>query len=247
METTLPVHPTAVTVILKVMNHVGMLQREEQDSRVYSYTDLPEDAKESVRDRWREEHREDHTISDDLCSDFYHEISKLDYCVEPEYGSNESGDFRVQWSLGYCQGDGVAFSGRPYDVKKIAKRLLSRKDFRLITYEHKTGNFENGCLLDYISVRVEDINHHYHHYNSFRTTVENESFWDDDMTQRQRDVLEILEITIQEELVQLSHDLEALGYREMEARDEDSYIDEDIENQWEQPDFNRKGEEIYPR
>jgi len=247
METTLPVHPTAVTVILKVMNHVGMLQREEQDSRVYSYTDLPEDAKESVRDRWREEHREDHTISEDISNDFYYKLSQLDYCREPEYGSDQSGEFEVQWSLGYCQGDGVAFSGKPYEVRKIAQRLLSNTDFRLITYEHKAGCFAGGCVLDYLTVRVEDTNRRYHHYNSFATTIENENSWYYSTTGRQQSVIETLELAIQEELVQLSHDLEALGYREMEARDEDSYIDEDIENQWEQPDFNRKGEEIYPR
>ena len=234
-------HPE-VLAVLECLRLLGAAQREEQGPRMYSYRQLSEDAKEDVRDRWRNIRAEDAFVSEDISDAFVYRLSELGYCGEYRGMGTERTGLDTQWSLCHCQGDGVAFEGTPDDLIKVARRVLSRRDFRLLTYKHRTGPIEGDCLFDYVESLVRDTNHHYHHYNSFEVVIDFTSYYLD-LTDRHQEAIQHLSENIQEELVELSHTFEALGYSIIDERDESDYIDREIADIWEDRKFYVNGED----
>ena len=124
-----------------------------------------------------------------------------------EYGFSE---LEVYWSLGYCQGDGVAFYGR------VCSESLKEKDQtakRLIDALEAAG--------DVLYIEITGEGGHYHHSNSMTVEVEFESETEDkDLPARlkiARSVLrEELEEYLGERVKEISRELEKSGYAEIE-------------------------------
>ena len=140
-----------------------------------------------------------------------------------EYGFENT---NVYWSLGYCQGDGVAFYGRVYaENLKVkdpeAKRLIERLE----------------AAGDEISIEITGENGHYHHWNSMAVEIEFENeIADEDLPARfkiARPLLrEELEEYLAEKVKEISRELEKSGYAEIEYRyDEDTIRDELMERE----------------
>ncbi len=113
----------------------------------------------------------------------------------------------VFWSLGYCQGDGVAFYGSVHteDLKK--KDPPARKFIEAL---EKAG--------DVLSIGIAGENNHCHHWNSMTVEVEFESE-EDCLPPRlriARPVLrEQLEKYLAEKVKEISRELEKSGYAEI--------------------------------
>ncbi|MCY7345868.1 MAG: hypothetical protein LH614_06555 [Pyrinomonadaceae bacterium] len=128
---------------------------------------------------------------------------------------------KVYWSLGYCQGDGVAFYGRVYPESLMEKDSQTK---RLIAALHTAG--------DSLYIEITGENGHYHHWNSMTVEIEFESETDDeDLPARlkiARPVLrENFEEHLNERIKEISRELEKFGYAEIEyAHDEDAIRDE---------------------
>jgi hypothetical protein len=133
-------------------------------------------------------------------------------------------DVEVFWSLGYCQGDGVAFYGSVYpeDLKEKDPEAA-----RFIKALEKAG--------DVLSINITGENNHYHHWNSMTVEIEFESETDDDEQPARlkiaRPVLrENLEEHLSEKVKEISRELEKSGYAEIEYRyDENAIRDELLE------------------
>jgi hypothetical protein len=222
------------------LTEIGYQQYSEM---VFQYIDLSENAKEVVRERYRISSYEDEDCSENITDMFYWRLKELNYVSQNYEGFGSAPDgLKVRYSLSNCQGDGVAFEGIPDDYKAIARRLLNRNDYRLLTYEHRGANSDiNGALLDYVHIRVYDVNHHYTHYNSFSVGVEVQSYFD--LTDRQEQVLNLLEENILEELVALSHELERKGYEEIDYRSSNDFIDEMMAEVYFETIYYRNGQE----
>lgn len=124
-----------------------------------------------------------------------------------EFGFEET---EVYWSLGYCQGDGVAFYGRVYSESLKEK---DRKAKRLIAALEAAG----GALY----IEITGANNHYHHPNSMTVEIEFENETDDeDLPARlkiARPILrENLEEHLNERVKEISRELEKSGYAEIE-------------------------------
>jgi hypothetical protein len=126
----------------------------------------------------------------------------------------------VFWSLGYCQGDGVAFYGSVYpeDLKK--KDPPARKFIEAL---EKAG--------DVLSIGIAGENNHYHHWNSMTVEVEFESE-EDCLPPRlriARPVLrEQLEEYLAEKVKEISRELEKSGYAEIEYRTSEGAVRDDL-------------------
>lgn len=83
-----------------------------------------------------------------------------------EFGFEET---EVYWSLGYCQGDGVAFYGRVYPESLKEK---DRRAKRLIDALEAAG--------DALYIEITGANNHYHHWNSMTVEIEFENESDDE-------------------------------------------------------------------
>jgi hypothetical protein len=140
-----------------------------------------------------------------------------------EYGFEET---EVYWSLGYCQGDGVAFYGRVY-AESLKEKDQTAK--RLIDALHTAG--------DSLYIEITGANGHYHHWNSMTVEIEFESETEDeDLPVRlkiARPVLrEELEEYLAERVKEISCELEKSGYAEIEyAHDENAIREELLERE----------------
>ena len=127
---------------------------------------------------------------------------------------NEKGfeSVKVFWSLGYCQGDGVAFYGRvdADDLKvkdPLAKKLIEKLE----------------TVGDEISIEITGANGWYHHRNSMTVEVDFENETDEeDLPARLKIALPIwreeFECYLSEKVKEISDELEKAGYAEIDYR-----------------------------
>ncbi len=127
----------------------------------------------------------------------------------------------VYWSLGYCQGDGVAFYGR------VWAQDLKEKDARakiLIERLEKVG--------DDISIEITGANGHYHHWNSMTVEIEFDSELDADLSSRLKIARPVwreeFEEYLLEKVKEISRDLEKSGYAEIEYKSDEDMIRGDL-------------------
>ncbi len=131
-------------------------------------------------------------------------------------------DVKVFWSLGYCQGDGVAFYGSVYPEDLKEKDSQAAKFIKAL---EKAG--------DVLSIAITGENNHYHHWNSMTVEIEFESETDDDEQPARlkiaRPVLrENLEEHLAEKVREISRELEKSGYLEIEYRYDESAIRDEL-------------------
>lgn len=120
-------------------------------------------------------------------------------------------DMDAYWSLGYSQGDGVAWYG-PIDadaLHTLAGRLLSGQDKAAARRALKKANDVN--------VTIEGKHRRYHHYNTMRPTLDLYETDEAPLTERERAGLDSLLDSIRDDVRQLSHRLERECYAFLEA------------------------------
>ena len=126
----------------------------------------------------------------------------------------------IFWSLGYCQGDGVAFYGSVYPEDLKEKDADARKFIEAL---EKAGD----CLR----IGITGENNHYHHWNSMTVEVE---FEEDGETlpprlRIARPVLrEEFEEYLSDKVKEISRELEKSGYAEIEYRYSDDAIRDEL-------------------
>lgn len=150
----------------------------EKKLKIYFFGELsPKSKKRAIEDfRSNPDLTWDQTDTDTLTETFEQDLND-------HYGLGE--DMKANWSLGYCQGDGVCFHGW-VDVRKF------------IETEKLEGKF--GSLIDRIRVKIESESR-YCHWNSMQVQVDDharvEEFarpddikLDRDWTERRAEVME---------------------------------------------------------
>ncbi len=130
----------------------------------------------------------------------------------------------VFWSLGYCQGDGVAFYGSVYP-EDLKEKDPQAKEF--IEVLERAG--------DVLSIWITGENNHYHHWNSMTVEVEFEEEGET-LPPRLRIARPVLredfEDYLDEKVKEISRELEKSGYAEIEyAHDENTIRDELMERE----------------
>jgi hypothetical protein len=129
---------------------------------------------------------------------------------------------KVFWSLGYCQGDGVAFYGRVYtdDLKakdSNAKTLIERLE----------------KAAEEISIEITGANSWCHHRNSMTLEIDFESETDEEnLPSRFKIALPVwreeLENYLSEKIKVISSELEKSGYSEIDYRYSDEVIRQEL-------------------
>ena len=129
---------------------------------------------------------------------------------------------KVFWSLGYCQGDGVAFYGRVYADDLKAKDAYAGK---LIERLEMAG--------EEISIEITGANSWYHQRNSMtvETDFENETD-EEDLPVRLKIALPVwreeFEDYLADKVKEISDELEKSGYAEIDYRYQDETIKQDL-------------------
>ena len=187
------------------------------ETEVYEFHELSEQAKENAINYFREDM--------EIYLDFFNED-----CVEY---AKEKGfeDIELQYSLGYCQGDGLSFSAQGYTkLEELYLEELGKgkeKTAKLLadnTYFQCTGNEGRYCFASSSDIDIWIDNY----TSSINTDCEN-------INEVVNNVLEEL----QQKYIDICGVLEVLGYDEIEYQRSDEAIIETIEaNEYE---FTKEG------
>lgn len=123
------------------------------------------------------------------------------------------------WSLGHCQGDGVAFYGAiDLDPLKQAQPEVAAIYARLRL-------MGISCYLD---AHVEGANSHYHHYNSMSARVDVADYEPEHEAQAEQ-AGEDLQRFLDDFLKDVSRDAERYGYEAVDGETSDEHVQEWIE------------------
>lgn len=190
------------------------------ETEVYEFHELSEKAKENAINYFREDM--------EIYLDFFNED-----CVEY---AKEKGfeDIELQYSLGYCQGDGLSFSAKEYTkLEELYLEELGKgkeKTAKLLadnTYFRCTGNEGRYCFASYSDIDIWIDNY----TSSINTDCEN-------INEVVNNVLEEL----QQKYIDICGVLEVLGYDDIEYQRSDEAIIDTIEaNEYE---FTKEGKLI---
>ena len=176
------------------------------------FEELSDEAKEyAIENEKNSGRRFDDDDASFLTEDFQHQLEEKGFEA-----------VKVFWSLGYCQGDGVAFYGRVYTDDLKAKDEPAKK---LIERLEKTG--------DEISIEITGANGWYHHRNSMTVEVDFDNETDDEDLPARLKIArpvwrEDFESYLSDKVKEISDELEKSGYAEIDYRHEDEKIREDL-------------------
>jgi hypothetical protein len=119
---------------------------DDTEDKVYKFEELSKEAKERAIQDWIEQGYTWDSHNSDNLSHTFKEI-----LIDKGFGDN----VEVYWSLGYCQGDGVCFSGY-LDLNKF----LDQDGFR--TYRE---------MSEYLSITIRNNSYQHCHWNSMNIEV----------------------------------------------------------------------------
>lgn len=178
---------------------------------LYTFEELSEDAKKYAIKSY---------IEDDDLSFINGGLSvEMSYkLAEYGYEGYNKDDLDICYSLGYCQGDGMAFYGK-IDFEKWYK--LHKKHFT--PYENK--RIKNEEL--YIGIEIAKINHLYDHAHSMGVDVTIENYENNEVLERIREKIYNI---VDNEISDISGELEDYGYEYIEYCRTDEYVIEEFEN-----------------
>lgn len=166
---------------------------KKKEITIYEFKELSPKIQEKVIDKFRQ----------NIWNEFESEMLTKDF--KEILVSKGFDNLEIYWSLGYSQGDGVAFYGKPdFDV-------LCTKYEELQTIKKKIEEIGLDWYSVYIS--IEEKGYRYHHYNSMKVDVDIESDQRDDKLHNL--AIEIRDF-LQKEVKNISCDLEKIGYDEID-------------------------------
>jgi hypothetical protein len=141
------------------------------------------------------------------------------------------GKLEVNWSLGYCQGDGVCFHGT-VDIPKFIKAEKQMKKFQKVVWLDGQG---------LISAQITNRERQYCHYNSMAVEIDfrggeevgpkGPREWSPRAEPEDLEKLVVeFEEYLKERVKEISREMEKSGYEEIEYHRSDDYISELLES-----------------
>ena len=216
----------------------------KRQKRAYRFEELSEAAKETAREWFREAHEWDSSDSDMLTEQFQQDL-------ESQYGMS---GMKVWWSLGSCQGDGVAFEGEP-DIESMAAACAEGQGWHAAACQQLRKLIDAAKVTAFLAGRQEDpewrvvIGHEgrYYGWHSMNVNVYCQSAWGDiEVCQNTLDEIAALAAeAVCEICSEVCEVLETQGYAEIEYHESDEWIAQECDaNEWR---FRRDGTRIESR
>lgn len=183
--------------------------------KLFNFNELNKEAQEKAIEDWRNKGNAfNYDDVEVLTDNFRYELKN--------YGFDD--DVRVEWSLEYCQGDGVAFYGS-IDLEKV---LLNHLDDFTKDEQRRLYWLNNEYGISIETVR-NSYGRRYSHANTMDVNVDCDYHVDYRQTELYDEVLKKLEEVVLNDIQSLSHKLESQGYEFIERMESDEFIREFFE------------------
>lgn len=182
------------------------------EPRTYTFSQLGPKGRKAAIEAWREHTRDwgdDGRLEELLNTD----LSEF-------HGITNS---KVLYSLGHCQGDGVAFEGNP-DIdhwaehdEELAEKLTALRAWAVLL----------GVEEPQFYIRISNSDRHYCHWNSMTLELTNDADWptNNDIVPLD-DMASAVEAYLTNAIKDISRALEKTGYAEIEYMDSDECLSE---------------------
>jgi hypothetical protein len=190
------------------------------ETEAYTFDELSDDIKQEVIKNFREDKYLDFNI-DYFVEDCIYQLEELGF-VKPE----------IQYSLGYCQGDGLSFEADAYKkLKELYLQELGKGKERTAQLLADNSTFIcTGNKGRYCFASTSDIDLYIENYS---TGINTDNI---------NDVVHIVRGVLEDLYIDICNNLEKQGYDEIEYQLSDECIIEDIQcNEYE---FTKIGEQI---
>ena len=180
---------------------------------IYEYDELSAEAQKQARETWLKYHQGDSYVCDMITADFKITLEEMGLPTG------------VYWSLGNCQGDGVAFEGI-VDLEKY-------------TRVHELRGW--GPVEDFFHVEITNRGR-YSHWNSMYVTIEGWEMDDHPSAWWCYRFADPLHSHVVDRIKEVSRELEKTGYAELEYQSSDECAaDHLLDCSWK---FTEEGEHI---
>lgn len=131
-------------------------------TNVYLFNELSQEAKEKAVETWNIEGADMEFINQDISEHFAYKLKEKGFPTDD-----------IEYSLSYCQGDGMAFYGRisTDDMDNVVDYLKESNlfDEAQHSYYHKLKENDFGISCD---IERNSFGHHYSHFNTMTATIE---------------------------------------------------------------------------
>ena len=176
----------------------------EVTTKVYTFEELSEQAKDKAREWFREATNADFSFESELITeDFEQQLE--------EYGFTNA---KVNWSLSNCQGDGVSFIGK-----------WSGKELLPILKAAYGGNIPIKVtrVIPWLTITFRRKHFRYVHELTVDTIAEIENYY---VSDRLQNLLNDIENTVDDYRIDICSILEKQGYSQIDYMYSNEYIDE---------------------
>lgn len=181
---------------------------QEKTIKVYRFGELAPEVQAKLIQKCREDGVYNDFQTQDISEDFTNRLDELGYP-----------DAKVYWSLGYCQGDGMAWEGT---VSGLDLKVLLNRVFPV---GHRVRRVLNSRVLGNLSLTVKHEGNYYH-WNSMHVEIDNGDY--NYETEAQAECIELLKEAVIEDVKDTSRTLEKEGYETIEYNDSEEVIRENI-------------------
>lgn len=178
------------------------------ETEVYTFDELSDDAKENAIEKFRED--KEYLYLDHFYEDCVYQLKELGF-VNP----------KIQYSLGYCQGDGLSFEADKYIRLEdlYIEELGKGKEYTAQLLADNSTFICTGNEGRYCYASTSDIDLYIENYNSaINTDCENIN-----------NVVDVVRGKLEDLYIDICNDLEKQGYDEIEYQLSDECIIEDIQ------------------
>jgi hypothetical protein len=201
----------------------------EINVKLYKFDELSKEAQEYAIEKWRNSMEWD--IESSMITEHFEEVLK------EKHLPNED----IEWSLAYCQGDGVAFYGTVYndDIKIIAKNFLNDEDYKLLeaihnedfTVEAKIYRNSYGYRYSHwntmeVEMNHDDIDNMIYYLHDIEKDYDSEEYTE--AYNKINNLINSIEEYLSSYIKDVSRELERDGYAEIEYLQSDESIEETI-------------------
>lgn len=178
-------------------------------TKVYQYDELSPKAQAKAREWWVD--LDNAYFDSSLITELYQrELEELGYPTD-----------NIEWSLGYSQGDGMAFYGT-IDLDAWTKATKTRSKFKAL--RDKDGRWMVSAELS-----KNSYGWHYSHWNTMDVEVQwTPEDYSKDPTAKQSEAMNALYAALKEHVQDTSRRLERLGYDEIEYQQSDEVVAETL-------------------